>query len=205
MRRRYDRAAIPFQGDIFGEYVEKEDVVLDITWDMREQNPQGRMRNLRRRGFHYLYRARTAETVRFSDESVDAVILSGVLTCMIDADAQHGLMGEIRRILRPGGILYVHDLLMEEMQMKRLLGEFRQEDWGSLTFTAVNGSRAKGFYYIGIKETGCISQFLSMEQSCGKAGSHWDHQFRAYHQVVGIDAGIGTHHVIQSDPVLLCD
>lgn len=50
----------------------------------------------------------------FPDASFDAALLFAVLTAVpADAD-QRALVGEVRRILRPGGILYVSDLLLND-------------------------------------------------------------------------------------------
>lgn len=49
----------------------------------------------------------------FGDASVDAVTLFAVLTCIPDDDAQRAAVAEIRRVLRPGGLLYVSDLCLQ--------------------------------------------------------------------------------------------
>jgi SAM-dependent methyltransferase len=43
------------------------------------------------------------------DASVDAALLLAVLTCIASDDDQHAVIGEIVRLLRPGGLLYVSD------------------------------------------------------------------------------------------------
>ncbi|WP_329125594.1 class I SAM-dependent methyltransferase [Streptomyces sp. NBC_01465] len=48
------------------------------------------------------------------DDSFDLVLLLAVLTCIPGDDAQHGLIREVARVLRPGGLLYVSDLLLQE-------------------------------------------------------------------------------------------
>lgn len=50
----------------------------------------------------------------FKDNSFDAVLLFAVLTCIpLDRD-QRALIHEIERILHPGGLLYLSDLLLNE-------------------------------------------------------------------------------------------
>jgi ubiquinone/menaquinone biosynthesis C-methylase UbiE len=51
-------------------------------------------------------------TLPFRDRSFDAVLLFTVLTCIPSDDDQRALLGEVRRVLRPGGILYISDLLI---------------------------------------------------------------------------------------------
>lgn len=50
----------------------------------------------------------------FADASYDLVVLFAVLTCIPGDDAQRRLIGELERVLKPGGTLYVSDLLLGE-------------------------------------------------------------------------------------------
>jgi ubiquinone/menaquinone biosynthesis C-methylase UbiE len=52
------------------------------------------------------------QTLPFRDRAFDAVLLFTVLTCIPSDDDQRGLLAEVRRVLRPGGILYISDLLI---------------------------------------------------------------------------------------------
>ncbi|MET7571725.1 class I SAM-dependent methyltransferase [Streptomyces sp. NPDC005492] len=49
----------------------------------------------------------------------DAVLLFAVLTCVPADEAQHRLIAELNRILKPGGILYVSDLLLQDDERNR--------------------------------------------------------------------------------------
>jgi SAM-dependent methyltransferase len=49
----------------------------------------------------------------YPDGGVDAVLLMAVLTCIPTDEGQRKLMTELARILRPGGLLYVSDLLLQ--------------------------------------------------------------------------------------------
>ncbi|MEV6484001.1 class I SAM-dependent methyltransferase [Streptomyces sp. NPDC051576] len=49
----------------------------------------------------------------------DAVLLFAVLTCVPDEEAQHRLIAELNRVLKPGGILYISDLLLQDDERNR--------------------------------------------------------------------------------------
>ena len=46
--------------------------------------------------------------------SFDVVLLFAVLTCIPDDDAQRSLVAELLRVLAPGGLLYVSDMVLQE-------------------------------------------------------------------------------------------
>lgn len=56
----------------------------------------------------------------FADESFDAACLLAVLTCVPDPDDREGLAAELVRVLRPGGWLFVSDLLVQSDERNRL-------------------------------------------------------------------------------------
>ena len=58
-------------------------------------------------------------SIPFTDESFDAVLLFAVLTCIPDGDQQRSLMSELERVLRPGGLLYISDVLVNTDQRNR--------------------------------------------------------------------------------------
>lgn len=53
--------------------------------------------------------ATDSERLPCGDESIDAILLFAVLTCIADDAAQKKLLAEFRRVLRPGGLLLVSD------------------------------------------------------------------------------------------------
>lgn len=55
----------------------------------------------------------------FKSESIDAVLLLAVLTCIPDDNNQRLVLSEVKRILRSGGLLYISDLLLNEDQRNR--------------------------------------------------------------------------------------
>ena len=50
----------------------------------------------------------------FGDDRFDAVLLFAVLTCIPDSDQQLSLVAETERVLRPGGLLYLRDVLVND-------------------------------------------------------------------------------------------
>ncbi|NGO11480.1 class I SAM-dependent methyltransferase [Streptomyces sp. HC44] len=55
-------------------------------------------------------------TLACADASVDVILLFAVLTCIPDDRAQRRLISELSRVLKPGGLLYVSDLLLQDDQ-----------------------------------------------------------------------------------------
>ena len=58
-------------------------------------------------------------TFPFKDESFDLVLLFAVLTCVPDSNEQRVLLTEAERVLRPGGVIYLSDLLVNDDQRNR--------------------------------------------------------------------------------------
>src|ERR1035437_873440 len=52
------------------------------------------------------------QTIPLQNHSVDLVLLFAVLTCIPRNEDQRDLLREIRRVLSPGGLLYISDLLL---------------------------------------------------------------------------------------------
>ncbi|MGW8766086.1 class I SAM-dependent methyltransferase [Streptomyces sp. NPDC055815] len=50
----------------------------------------------------------------YASESFDVVLLFAVLTCVPDDDAQRALVAELSRVLAPGGLLYVSDMVLQD-------------------------------------------------------------------------------------------
>ena len=119
----------PFQLAAFEKYVAREALVLDVGCGYGRT-----LDELHRAGWRSLIgidfseamivrgRAayphldlcvkRSAEKIDLPDASADAVILFAVLTCVSSNAEQERMISEIRRVLCPGGILYVNDFLL---------------------------------------------------------------------------------------------
>lgn len=118
----------PFQSDLFAKYVAKDATILDIgcgygrtlneLYTLGYQNLIGIdfSSSMITRGqsvYPYLdLRLKENASIDMPDNSVDAVILFAVLTCIISNQEQEQLLTEIRRVLKPNGILYVNDFLL---------------------------------------------------------------------------------------------
>ena len=54
-----------------------------------------------------------SSTIPLPDSSVDGALLFSVLTCVPTDDGQRAILAELRRVLRPGGLLYISDLWLQ--------------------------------------------------------------------------------------------
>lgn len=54
-----------------------------------------------------------SSTIPLPDSSVDGTLLFSVLTCVPTDDGQRAIVSELRRVLRPGGLLYISDLWLQ--------------------------------------------------------------------------------------------
>lgn len=118
----------PMQSAVFCRYVNRDAAILDVGCGygrvLSELHALG-FRNLcgidfsekliarSKRQFPYLdLRVMESENIDFPDASLDAVLLCAVLTCIVADRDQEALIAEIRRVLKPGGLLYVNDFLL---------------------------------------------------------------------------------------------
>lgn len=118
----------PFQTDEFAEHVTKDAHIADIgcgygrtmagLYGMGYRSLVGfdissGMIERGRAQFPFLdLRVMEEGRIDLADGSADAVILFAVLTCISGDADQERLISEIRRVLKPGGILYVNDFLL---------------------------------------------------------------------------------------------
>lgn len=70
-------------------------------------------------------------TIPLMRHSVDLVLLFAVLTCIPRDEDQLALMSEIQRVLRPGGLLYMSDLLLNDDARNRERYERFAEEYGT--------------------------------------------------------------------------
>jgi SAM-dependent methyltransferase len=55
----------------------------------------------------------------FPDASFDAALVFSVLTCVVEDLGQRAVVGEIARVLRPGGVVHISDILIQDDQRNR--------------------------------------------------------------------------------------
>lgn len=70
-------------------------------------------------------------TLPFESNSLDAVLLFATLTCIPHDEAQRALIAEVERVLRPDGLLYISDLLLNEDARNRQRYERDAEVYGT--------------------------------------------------------------------------
>ncbi|MGN6710912.1 class I SAM-dependent methyltransferase [Anaerocolumna jejuensis] len=136
----------PFQAEEFAGYIEKEKVILDVgcgygrTLNELYQSGYTNLigidfsEGMIKRGrlqFPYLdLRVKEKEQIDLPDESVDAVIILAVLTCIKTNEEQQAFINEIRRVLKPNGILYINDFLLNEDERNVKRYQEFQEKYG---------------------------------------------------------------------------
>lgn len=136
----------PFQTKEFSKYVNRNSVILDVGCGY------GRTLNeLYNSGYHNLIgidfsdcmiergkkqfpyldlRLKKGTKIALPDAGVDAVILFAVLTCIHTNEDQEELLAEIKRVLKPQGILYVNDFLLNTDERNHLRYEQFKETYG---------------------------------------------------------------------------
>lgn len=127
----------PFNFEEFSKYTGMDDMILDVGCGY------GRTLNeLYKKGYHNLIgidfsqkmiergkkqypyldlRVKHGKNIDMKDNCCDAVILFAVLTCITDNEEQISLIKEAKRILKPNGIIYINDFLLntDERNLKR--------------------------------------------------------------------------------------
>ena len=66
----------------------------------------------------------------FEENTFDAVILFGVLTCVPDNESQKELLNDIKRVLKPGGVIYINDFLLNSGFKRWLFYKKAQKETG---------------------------------------------------------------------------
>lgn len=117
-----------FQAETFAQYVNQDAKILDVgcgygrtlneLYHMGYRSLTGidfskGMIERGKRQFPYLHLlVKENDSIDFPDNHFDAIILLAVLTCIPSDEEQRKLISEIKRVLKPGGILYINDFLL---------------------------------------------------------------------------------------------
>ncbi len=136
----------PFQAEEFSKYVKKDSCILDVgcgygrTLDELYQNgyrnligidfSSGMIERGKKQFPHLDLRVKEDAKIALPDASVDAVILFAVLTCIRTDQEQEQLVSEIKRVLKPQGILYVNDFLLNTDERNLSRYEKFKESYG---------------------------------------------------------------------------
>ena len=136
----------PFQMDRFKPYVSEESVILDVGCGygrtLNELYQEGFKKicgidfsqKMVERGnclYPYLDLKECTTTFPFEDNTFDAVVLIAVLTCIVKDEDQGQLLDEIERVLKPYGILYINDFLINQDQRNIDRYEACQKTYGT--------------------------------------------------------------------------
>lgn len=104
------------------KYLKGYDFALNMILRGEQENPDLDLRLLNDPG-----------KIPHNDSSVDAVILSTILCCLIDPEEQNKLLEEILRILKFNGIIYITDFLLsnDELSIEKYHhGKEQFNEWG---------------------------------------------------------------------------
>jgi SAM-dependent methyltransferase len=93
--------------------------------------------------------------------SCDAVLLFAVLTCIPDSDDQRKLLAEVEYALRPGGLVYLSDLLVNDDERNRERYERFAQAYGYGVFELPEGVVVRHHHEEWIKEL--TSRFQRVE------------------------------------------
>ncbi len=136
----------PFQSNEFAKYLDLDSVILDVGCGYGRT-----LDELHRLGYRYLIgmdfslgmiergkqqtpyldlRLKKDAQIDLPDSSVDAVILFAVLTCIKSDEEQKALISEISRVLKPEGILYVNDFIINSDERNQARYRCFEEKYG---------------------------------------------------------------------------
>ncbi|MFP4599026.1 MAG: class I SAM-dependent methyltransferase, partial [Persicimonas sp.] len=80
------------------------------------------------------------ERLPVEDESIDGVLLVGVLSCIPDDHEQIRLLNEVRRVLKNDGYVYISDIPIQHTERyQRRYSEFSDDDYAYGTFRLPDG------------------------------------------------------------------
>ncbi|MEL7647659.1 MAG: class I SAM-dependent methyltransferase [Sedimentibacter sp.] len=146
----------PFQIEEFSQYIGKDGLILDVgcgygrTLNLLHENGYRNLigmdlsENMIERGLsqypHLDLRIMKGKTIPMEDSSCRAVILLAVLTCIIDDHEQMALLKEVQRVLKPNGIIYINDFLLNDDERNLMRYELFKEKYQYGVFELPEGA-----------------------------------------------------------------
>ena len=137
----------PLNASLFKSLVHTDDRILDYgcgygrTWDelfsLGFQNVLGvdpspqMIERGRKEHPHLNLLVLTSPYLPFRDEAFDVGVLFSVLTCIPTDEGQRRILGEVSRVLGPGGVLYISDLPLQDDERNRCRYEKFAEKFGT--------------------------------------------------------------------------
>lgn len=128
----YKRFTTPVSTELLKRYLKPESKILDfgcgqgrILQQLKTEgfsnlsgtDISGNMIKLSRNNLPYAdLKINTGVTIPYDDSSFDCVIVTAVLTCIISNNEQKKLISEIKRVLKPDGLVYINDFLINDDQ-----------------------------------------------------------------------------------------
>ena len=110
--------------------------VMNLLYEHGYQNVEGvdfsaQMISRGRQSFpHLSFQVIHSPSLPYPDGSFDAVLLFAVLTCIPHNEDQKVLIAELMRVLKPGGILYISDLGLQDDERNRERYNIFQQKYG---------------------------------------------------------------------------
>ncbi|MFJ8455596.1 class I SAM-dependent methyltransferase [Bacillus paramycoides] len=120
----------PFQLDLFSKYVSKSASLLDYgcgygrtLLELKEQQfanlygvdfSEQMIKRAKLNDMVIDFKVVKSGKLPFPDNFFDAVLLFAVLTCVYKSQEQDSILNEIKRVLKPEGIIYINDFLLNE-------------------------------------------------------------------------------------------
>jgi SAM-dependent methyltransferase len=99
------------------------------------------------------------------DATYDAALLFAVLTCVPDDEDLRAVLGELRRLIRPGGLLYVSDLPLQEDARNRRRYADGQRRFGTYgVFETEDGAVVRHFEDVALDDLLAGFEMLSKER-----------------------------------------
>lgn len=120
----------PMQIELFSAYVDKDARVLDhgcgygrILHELQQAGytrlygTDSSPKMIERASKEYAnisFAVSDGEHIPFESDSFDAVLLVAVMTSVIANEAQEKMIAELKRVLKPGGFIYINDFLLNQ-------------------------------------------------------------------------------------------